>query len=167
MLPMWIKTAAALAVFAAGGLLGMEYARRIDARCGALQDALLLLQLVRIKTERAHSLWLCEIAAAARDGSFQQLQFPESIREDEDRQAALHRFLCAADEKHLLGAETDLVQNALECAVTRAETAVKLDYYIQLLQQRLEGVHCAAQNNKAFFARLGWMGGALLAVILW
>ena len=164
---MWIKAAAAAAVLAAGGFLGGMYAKRLSDHRAALQDALLLLQLLQARVENGPALWLQEIVSAAQDAAFQVLRFPEKAEASASLRAAVQSYIADADVQKLLGEEGVLLCHALECAVTRGETAARLRYHIQLLQQRLDAAQRSEERDKKLFMRLGWLGGGLLAVILW
>ncbi len=145
----------------------MRQARDLSIQRMALQDALLLLQLLRVRVTAGNSLWLREILCAATDGSFQVLHFPGELEFDAEPKRAVESFLHRAGVQLMPEEAAALLREALECALTRTETAARLEYYCELLQRQLETLCQREKRDKKLFLQLGWMGGALLAVILW
>lgn len=161
-----LKLAAAALVVLAGGALGATQGRRLQAQRMALQDTLLLLRLVQVRMENGHGLWLAELAEVTAAAGFQVLRFPAATPADTDLHQSLENYLAGA--KALLGAPAaDWLQSALECAVTRRETAARLAYYRQLLEDALAQACQKEQQDRRLYGRLGWLGGALIALILW
>lgn len=169
---MWtLKLTAALAVILSGAALGAGQAARLCRRRMALQDALLLLRLVGVRMENSRSLWMEELAHVAQEAAFQVLCFPplSPLRSSQQTQAgALDEWLAGAGVPALLGQPAaGWLQCALEAALTRQETAARLDYYAQLLQQALEAALEKESRDRRLCCQLGWIGGALVALILW
>lgn len=166
---MWmLKWAGAAAVILAGAALGYRQGQHLSGRRMALQDALLLLRLVQVRMENAQGLWLNEIAAVAGDAAFQVLRFPQDIAPRAGLKTTLEAYLQACGADRLLGQPAaGWLTGALECAVTRQETAARLDYYSQLLREQLVQAQQREEQDKGLWLRLGWMGGILLTVILW
>ncbi len=148
--------------------MGLRQARYLEQRCCALQDSLLLLRLLRVRTENGHGLWMGELAAVSADGQFSALRFPDSLDQACDLRQALQGYLQASGAAQLLDkAAYGWLLAALECAVTRQETAARLDYYCQLLSQALQTARSRQAQDQKLYLQLGPLAGALLAVILW
>ena len=165
---MWaLRLAAAVAVLLAGGGLGMQQARRISRQRQALQDALLFLLRIQVRLQTGNGFWAEELTAAAADGGFYVLEFPTALPEELPPGALAEWIACKADPAKLLGDAAQPLCMALQCALTRTETVSRLEYYIRLLQQRLEAAGQREMRDRKLYCQLGWLGGALLAVILW
>ena len=165
---MWIfKLAAAVCVLLSGGGLGMRQSRQLEQKRLALQDALLFLCRIQVRLQTSTGFWPEELTAAAGDGGFAVLNFPSAMPENLSQEEQAAWVVHKADPENLLGDAIQPLCTALQCASTRTETLARLEYYIQLLQQRLENARQREQRDKKLYCQLGWLGGALLAVILW
>lgn len=165
---MWmLKLAAAAGITVAGGVLGLRQAQLLSQRRQALQDALLLLRRVRARLETGTGEWLAVISAAAEEGGFQVLQFPRELQRNAALDESVADFLHDADREGLLGSAKQPLHEALVCSLTRTETLAKMEYYSARLEELLEKVQQREERDKKLYTQLGWMGGVLLAVILW
>lgn len=118
--------------------------------------------------ENGHGFWLNELGSTARDASFSVLNFSESLPETEDYPTVLSRFISQADTGgNLSGQQKKLVLCALESAVTREETAAKLEYYRSLLTDELKKASDKEEKDSKLYIRLGIMAGLLTALLLW
>lgn len=165
---MWmLKLAAAAGITMTGGMLGLRQAQLLSLRRQALQDALLLVRRVHARLETGTGDWLAAIAAAAEEGGFQVLQFPRELLRNAALDESTADFLRNADREGLLGNARQPLHEALVCALTRTETLSKMEYYSAQLKELLEKVRQREERDKKLYTQLGWMGGVLLAVILW
>ena len=165
---MWsIRFLAALGRLLAGGGLGTQQSRRLCRKRQALQDALLFLRRIQVRLQTGSAFWPEELTAAAEDGGFAVLVFPTAISEKLVPEELAAWMVRSADPDALLADAAQPLCAALQCAITRTETLSRLEYYIQLLLQRLETARQREERDKKLYCQLGWLGGALLAVILW
>lgn len=165
---MWmVRLTAAAGVLLAGGGFGERQAKKLSRKRQALQDAVLLLRRLQIRLKTGGGLWSEEVCTAAGDGGFQVLRFSMEIPDSLLPETFAQWYVRRADTQGLLGDAAQLLQAALICAVTREETISQLDYYSLLLLQRLDACRQQEERDKKLYRQLGWLGGALLAVILW
>lgn len=156
-----------MGVFLACGSFGEMLSKRLGEKRRALQDAVLLLRRLQIRLQTGGSLWAEEVCAAAGDGGFQVLRFSPEFPDSFSLETSINQYIREVDPEDLLGEAAPLLQAALSCAVTREETLSRLEYYVQLFLQRLDICRRQEEQDKKLYRQLGWLGGALLAVILW
>lgn len=165
---MWLlRLAAAAGVLLAGGGLGAQLSRRLEQKRRALQDALFFLRRVQVRVQTGGGFWPEELTAAAADGGFAVMQFPTSLPEDIPPEEMAAWAVRSADTENLLEDAAQILCAALQCALTRTETLSRLEYYIRMLEQQLDLARQREERDKKLYWQLGWLGGALLAVILW
>lgn len=166
---MWtVKLIAAGMILLCGVMIGLEKGDRLAQKRKALQDVLLLLRLVKVRMENGQGLWLNELGRVAADADFQVLEFPLKVPEGISLEKSLQSYLSLADpEKKLTPVQTERVIGALKSAVTKEETAARLDYFYHLLEEELVVAAEKEKQDRKLYTRLGWMGGALLAILLW
>ena len=164
-----LKLLAGCGVLAGGAAVGIRGGMRLTGRRQALQDALLLLRLLHTKVQSRGGCWLTELYETVGQAPFQVLQRPERPAiSQQGPAAAINRLVAAMDPGRLLsGQASQMLCEALQCALTREETAARLEYFMQLLENELERASAGEQRDKRLYCRLGWIGGALLAVLLW